>query len=137
MNTIEITGKQVFSLKADSTGNPYKGKLEGQTYAKIPYNGKLIIVNESSQFYKELVAGQVHTVWISEYQDMVADANGVNQPVTRYRINGHINRTENTKFKESSIEEMILDAKLEELVKASLKPEATISEETAKDLESA
>jgi hypothetical protein len=137
MNTIEITGKQVFSLKADSTGNPYKGQLAGQTYAKIPYNGKLIIVNESSQFYKELIAGEVHTLWISEYQDMVADANGVEKPVTRYRINGHINRTENARFKESTVEEMILDAKIDALVKASLKPEAKISEETAKDLESA
>jgi hypothetical protein len=137
MNTIEITGKQVFSLKAESTGRPYKGQLAGQTYSRFPYNGKLIIVNETSQFYKELMAGEVHTLWISEFTEMVADANGVEKPVIRYRVNGHINRTENARFKESSIEEMILDAKLEEMVKASLKPKATISEQTAKDIERA
>lgn len=137
MNTYEITGKQVFSLKAESSNRPYKGQLAGQTYSRFPYNGKLIIVNESSQFYKELMAGEVHTLWISEFEEMVADANGVEKPVIRYRVNGHMNRTEYIKFKESTVEEMILDAKLEELVKASLKPEAKISEGKAKDLERA
>jgi len=134
MNTIEISGRQVFSLKAESSNNAYKGKLAGKFYSRYPYNGKLIIVNESSEFYKDLRAGEVNTFWVSEFTEMVPDANGVEKPIVRYAINGHITHKESLRFKEATIEEAILDAKIAEMTKASLKAEVTISQKEVDDL---
>jgi hypothetical protein len=132
MNTIEITGAQIFRLRILESARPYAdtSKLKGETYSRVSYNGTVFTINDKDPFITDLKNGKVHTAFLLETQDTIEDADGEKSTVKRLAFDGYANNAQMIGMTKTNA---VIDA----ITKGSFKPEIELSEEALQELEGA
>jgi hypothetical protein len=143
--TVEITGidlgriafvyEKPYSPEAQKKDDRFKGK----SYSVFSVQGKSFHVPSDSEVAKYLMnrkeRSKIKTIFLLENSYEKVNANGGTTTTKTFTYDGFVTVEESLAYKQSSFEESVLDAKIQNILKGNFKAEAELSEEDVKALE--
>jgi len=145
MNTIEISGANLgrieFIVEKTYNTTDENSPLKGKKYCNFKFQGKAFsIPSESSviPFLKDRSQrAKIKTIFLLETSYKKTNAEGVEETVPSFTYDGFLTVEESLEYKQSTFEEAVLDAKIANLIKGSIKAEEPLTEEALKELQEA
>jgi hypothetical protein len=146
MKTIEVTGidlgrvafvyEKPYSKEAqEKEGSRFKNK----SYSVFSFGRKSFTIPSDEEVVKYLMdrkeRAKIKTLFLIEDSYEGTTATGTPQTIHTYSFDGFVTVEESLAYKQSSFEESVLDAKIQNIMKGNFKAEAVLSEEDILALE--